>query len=277
MSDQAKELSTRSLRALIVLEEVVAHSTPVTAFTIGRSVDLPKQTLHRILTTLTSAGFLQKEVDSVSYTPGPRLKRFSVGILSSGTGREVRMAILNRLARDLGETCNLAIPGDEGMIYLERVETQWPLRVELPIGSTVPFHCTASGKLYLSSLSPAKVKRMVRSLHLAQNTTNTKIDPQALLDDIKRIRAQGFAEDQEEFIQGMMAVAVPVLNPDGKMMSSLAVHGPSARLTIDIARGHVERLRQAAADLAAVICDDPDEFETDHEQGVEKRDERQSE
>ncbi len=259
MSDRTDELSTRSLRALIVLEEVVSHSTPVTAFTIGKKVDLPKQTLHRILTTLTAAGFLQKEIDSVSYTPGPRLKSLSVGILSSGTGREVRMAILNNLARDLGETCNLAIPSDDGMVYLERVETHWPLRVELPIGSTVPFHCTASGKLYLSSLSASKVKRMVKSLHLAQNTPNTKTDPQALLDDIKRIRVQGFAEDDQEFIHGMLAVAVPVLNTEGKMMSSLAVHGPSARLTMEVARGHIDRLRQAAADLAAVVCDDPDD------------------
>ena len=67
MYDRADELATRSLRALIVLEEVVAHSSPVTAFAIGKKVDLPKQTLHRILTTLTNAGFLQKEIDSVSY------------------------------------------------------------------------------------------------------------------------------------------------------------------------------------------------------------------
>lgn len=259
MEERKDELSTRSLRALIVLEEVVSHSSPVTAFTIGKNVDLPKQTLHRILTTLTHAGFLQKEIDSVSYTPGPRLKKFSVGILSSGAGREVRMAILNNLARDLGETCNLAIPSDDGMVYLERVETHWPLRIELPIGSTVPFHCTASGKLYLSSLSPSKVKRMVKSLHLEQNTVNTKTDAQALLDDIKRIRAQGYAEDDQEFIHGMLAVAVPVLNADGKMMSSLAVHGPSARLSLEVARGHIDRLRQAAADLAAVITDESED------------------
>jgi DNA-binding IclR family transcriptional regulator len=263
MQNRNDELTIRSLRALIVLEEVVSHSTPVTAFVIGKNVDLPKQTLHRILTTLTQAGFLQKEIDSVSYTPGPRLKRFSVGILSSGSGREVRMAILNSLARDLGETCNLAIPSDDGMVYLERVETHWPLRVEFPIGSTVPFHCTASGKLYLSSLSPSKMKRMINSLHLEQHTVNTRTDPQSLLADVKRVRAQGYSEDDQEFIHGMLAVAVPVLNSEGKLMSTLAVQGPSARLTMDVARGHIERLRRAAADLSAVICESAEEDEAE--------------
>ena len=80
--DRDEELSTRSLRSLIVLEEVVAKAAPVTAYAIGRNVGLPKQTLHRILTTLTQAGFLEKEIDSISYSPGPRLRQVSVGILS---------------------------------------------------------------------------------------------------------------------------------------------------------------------------------------------------
>ena len=253
--DRNEELTTRSLRSLIVLEEVVAQAAPVTAYAIGRNVDLPKQTLHRILTTLTQAGFLEKEIDSISYTAGPRLRQMSVGILSAGPAREVRMAILNSLARDLGETCNLAIPSDDGMVYLERVETHWPLRVQFPIGSTVPFHCTASGKLYLSTLSPSKLKRMVNAIHLEEHTVNTKTDPVKLVADIKQIRKNGFSEDNQEFIQGMVAVAVPILNAEGKMMSTLAVQAPSARLALENARDHVERLRRAAADLSAVILD----------------------
>lgn len=256
-----EELATRSLRALIVLEEVVAHAAPVTAYAIGLKVDLPKQTLHRILSTLTQAGFLQKDIDTVSYSAGPRLRKMSLDILSSGPSRDVRMTILKSLARDLEETCNLAIPSEEGMVYLERVETHWPLRIQLRIGSTVPFFCTASGKLYLSTLSPSKLKRMINAAHLEANTVNTKTDPARLIAEIKKIRSKGYAEDNQEFIHGMVAVAVPILNSEGQMMSSLAVHGPSARLSLEQARGHVDRLRQAATDLSAVIFDSDQEAE----------------
>ena len=66
----------------------------------------------------------------------------------------VRQTVLNALAEDVGETCNIAMPERHAMVYLDRVETKWPLRIQLPVGTEVPFHCTASGKMYLSSLKP---------------------------------------------------------------------------------------------------------------------------
>lgn len=255
MTTDSQELATRSLRAVLVLEALVKVAAPVTAQELGRIVGLPKQTLHRILITLTEAGFLQREVDSISYVPGPRLRRLSPGLLASGRGREVRLAILSSLANDLGETCNLSIPDDEGMIYLERVETDWPLRVQLPIGSKVPFHCTASGKLYLSTLPSTQLNLMLKAGRFTESTESTMTNPAELKMEVERIRRTGYAEDNGEFIQGMVAVSVPVFDFDKNLMACLAVHGPSARLSIERARTHVERLQLAASDLTAALCD----------------------
>lgn len=255
MTTDPQELATRSLRAVLVLEALVKVAAPVSAQELGRIVGLPKQTLHRILITLTDAGFLQREVNSITYVPGPRLRRMSPGLLASGRGREVRLAILNSLASDLGETCNLCIPDDDGMIYLERVETDWPLRIQLPIGTKVPFHCTASGKLHLSTLPAAQLSLFLKAGRFDGSTENTMTNPAELKMEVERIKAAGHAEDNGEFIQGMVAVSVPVLDLDNNLMACLAVHGPSARLSIKDARGHVDRLRQAAADLSAALCD----------------------
>ena len=70
---------------------------------------------------------------------------------------------MNALVDDIGETCNLVIPGRQSMIYLDRVESAWPLRVQLPIGTRVPLHCTASGKLYLSTLSKSRQQRILNA------------------------------------------------------------------------------------------------------------------
>jgi len=249
------ELSVRSLRSLIVLEELLSRSAPVSAQDLGQSVQLPKQTLHRILGTLTDAGFLQREVDRASYVPGPRLRRMSMGLVASRRGREVRMAVLNSLSGDIGETCNLSLPSDDGMIYLERVETEWPLRIQLPIGSTVPFHCTASGKLYLSTLPQAQLDVFLRTGAFEQNTNNTLTSPEALRAEIERIALAGYSEDNEEFILGMVAISVPVVDLDNRLMAGLAIHAPSARLSMVNARSHIDRLKNAAADLSAVLCD----------------------
>ena len=88
------------------------------------------------------------------------------------------------------------------MIYLDRVETKWPLRIQLPVGTTVPFHCTASGKMYLSTLRPSHLRTYIRSAKLSQNAPMTVTDPDELTTEIKRVQERGYSTDNEEFMEG---------------------------------------------------------------------------
>ncbi len=161
--------------------------------------------------------------------------------------------MLSRLAEEIGETCNIAIPDREAMVYLDRVETKWPLRIQLPVGTQVPFYCTASGKMYLSSLNGAHLERYLRSARLEPRTAATITDLAALRREIDATRARGHAEDAEEFMEGMVAVAVPVLDDQRRLVSTLSVHAPTLRLSLDAARGHVPRLREAAEELSRLL------------------------
>ena len=103
--------------------------------------------------TLEAQGYLLKKINGKSYMPGNRLYDMAVGVLAHSRFRAERHAILQSLSEDIGETCNIAYPDGIQMAYSDRVETQWPLRlVQIPVGTRVPLHCTASGKLYLSTL-----------------------------------------------------------------------------------------------------------------------------
>lgn len=250
----AQEYANRSMRTLLVLEAVAGFTGPVSAQALGKVVDLPKQTLHRILVTLTDSGFLQREIDSTVYYPGPRLQRMGTELLASAPGRNLRTAILTRLATEVGETCNLCIAATDHMIYLERVETDWPLRVQLPIGSRVPLHCTASGKLYLSSLADDQLGLLLRALDMYSATSNTIGSAEVLKTEISHIRKRGYAEDNEEFIEGMVAISVPVVHTgSGALLACLAVHGPSPRITLDQLRDYVPLLQQASTDLSLAL------------------------
>ena len=246
----------RSLRLLLILEEVARVGTPSTPTAINKSVGLPKQTLHRSFSTLEDWGFLQREHDGRSYSPGPRMRSMAVGVLSSTRIRSARLAVMGRLADDVGETCNLAVPGRSSMIYLDRVETHWPLRIQLPIGTQVPFHCTASGKLYLSSLSETRLARVLNNTKLERRTRNTMTRKKALLEEIGRIRIDGHAEDNEEFIDAMVALAVPVIDPQKRLVSTLALHAPTPRLSLPDARKLLPRLRRAAGELSKLLAED---------------------
>jgi len=155
------------------------------------------------------------------------------------------------VTRDIGETCNIALPLSTSMQYLDRVESEWPLRIQLPTGSHVPLHCTASGKLYLSSLPQSRRQKLIAKLPLDKKSSNSITDADALLKATDQIAKTRIGTDNEEFIPGMVAVAVPVTDRKGKLLATLATHGPVVRMTFDQAMGHVPRLQRAAAELSA--------------------------
>ncbi len=253
-SDNDVETVPTGVRSLYILDVLAAAGQPMTATDINEVLGLPKPTIHRLCKRLEREGFLEKDMDGRRYQPGRRLRALAGGVLGFARFRQARQAILRRLSARLEETCNIALPDEGGMVYLDRVESRWPLRVQLPVGSTVPFHCTASGKLYLSSLSPERREALVRALDLDRNAANTITDPDALLGELDRIAAMGIGTDNEEFVDGMVAVAVPIREPDGRMVAGLAMHGPTQRLTLEDALGAVEALRDEADALAGMMC-----------------------
>ena len=251
--DERGERIPTTLRLLTLLEEVVRRGGPVTPTELGGVTDLPKATLHRLFQTLESEGYLQREPDGRAYSVGPRARQLAVATMSSMRMRTPRLAIMRALARDIGETCNFAIPDRESMIYLDRVETEWPLRVQFSVGAHVPFYCTAGGKLYLSTLSDLRLDSYLRNAELQQLTPATLTNPDALRDEISRIRDQGFAVDNEEFLEGVIAFAVPLRDKFGRMPATIAFQGPTQRISIEQGYTHLPRLKRAAEELSALL------------------------
>ncbi|GMG83925.1 IclR family transcriptional regulator [Paralimibaculum aggregatum] len=239
-----------NLRLLLILERIAKVGVPVTPTEINEAIGLPKPTIHRLFATLEAEGFLMREVDGRSYSPGRRLRNLSVNVLSSLRVRTARLAVLGALAEEIGETCNIAVPDREAMIYLDRVETKWPLRIQLPVGTEVPFYCTASGKMYLSTLNATHLKRYLGAAHLAARTPHTITDRERLAAEIALTRERGHSEDAEEFMEGMIAIAMPILDDQERLLATVSFHAPTMRLSLAAARSHVPRLRQAAAELS---------------------------
>lgn len=253
MDGQQDSRIPTNLRALMILEIMGQQSEPMTAAEIGREIGLPKQTAHRLCNTLADEGFLVREAGGLR--PGRRARLMASGILHASTSHIARHQILRRLAAKMGETVNFVVPEEQGMSYKDRVETDWPFRVQLPIGSHVPFHCTASGKTFLATLRRAERVRLVHAIRLDPHTPNTITDPGDLLDELSRIARRGYALDKEEFVEGMAAIAVPIRDPSGRYLASIGVHGPAQRFPAETAATWAPVMNEAARDLAKVICD----------------------
>lgn len=256
MDGQGAETIPTTLRLLLVVEEIARAGTPVTPTIVNEKLGLPKPTIHRLFGTLEEEGFLQRDLDGRAYSPGPRLRVMAGGILSSLRIRTARLAILQKLSREVGETCNIALPDRDAMIYLERVETEWPLRIQLPIGTRVPFYCTASGKMYLSSLAPNHLQSYLSAVPLEAQTANTITDRQALMGELDAIRSQGFAVDREEFMPDMVAIAVPIFEANQRLMATVSIHAPTQRFDEENAKSCLDPLQAAAIALGSLIPSD---------------------
>jgi DNA-binding IclR family transcriptional regulator len=126
------EKSSAALRVLSILETVAKSSTPMTATEINTKLKLPKPTIHRLCTMLENEGYLQPRLDGRGFLPGRRLSTMAMGIFSNNDHwRTERHGILQRLSEEVGETCNISIPDGSQMVYFDRVETHWPLRIQL--------------------------------------------------------------------------------------------------------------------------------------------------
>lgn len=251
-TDDTKAQIATNLRLLRLIEEVARAGVPVSATALAETLGLPRPTIHRLLTTAEEEGFLQRDIDGRSYGPGRRLRRMAGNTLSSQRLRTERLIIMQALAAEVGETCNLAAPGRYGMVYLDRVETHWPLRIQLPIGTQVPFHCTASGKMYLSSLRSDKLARILSWLRLEPCTDRSIRDRARLLEELAATRARGYSTDDEEFMEDMVAIAVPIRDSEGRLLTTLSIHAPRQRHELAELVGMLPQVREAAARLESL-------------------------
>lgn len=252
MSNNEGRIPT-NLRTLRILEVLGNSNRPMTPTEINQELKLPKQTVHRLCTTLEEEGYLVRETNGKRLQPSTRLKGLASGILYSSRNHIAVRQVLEEIADNVKETINLVVPEESGMMYLERIETDWPFRIQLPVGTHVPFHCTASGKTFLASLSPAARRSFVNNIKLSPMTPNTFVDKKLFLEELAIIAKQGYAVDNEEFMEGMVAVAVPIKDEKSRYCGSIAFHAPDQRLSLDTAIERKDYLLDGAKKLGNVL------------------------
>ena len=251
------------LRGFLVMEKVVQAQRPISAVELIEELGLPKPTVHRILQQLEEEGLLQREPTSRRYLPGIRSQQFAFGVASHKVLGAPRHAILRSLSEEIDETCNCTMLDGDHTVYFDRVETNWPYRIQLPVGTHLPLHCTASGKLFLAHMNARQRRRLITAAPLKRFTHRTITDPELLMAELKQIEAEGIGVDNEEFLTGMVALSVPVLNNSNGVCFTIAVHAPTIRKPLDELRHYIPSLKRAAAAMSATYCSADDDEEGD--------------
>lgn len=241
-------------KAVDVLFHLHAMTEPQGVTAIGRSLGLPKSSTHRLLAALARRGLVERS-DRGHYRPGPALIALGLGALGREPLVELAHAVLEETARSVGETFFLVAARSKSLVVLDKVEGTGFLRVAPQVGERVPVHATAVGKLYLA-LAPDQVEI---ERELSQFTSHTTTSVEALEEQIRAVREQGFATNDEEWVSGLGVVAAPV-SFQGRLVAAIAVGAAAARLK-EIGTGMVtEQVRAAAARIEARLAADASEF-----------------
>ena len=232
-------------RALSILDVLRYSSEPLALGEIAGRSGLPKSTTHRLLSTLEVRGFVARDPTAGSYRLGLK------SVTPAGAGPEIR-TVLTELATRSGETANLGTLVGREVLYVDRADSPHALRWQLGVGSRVPVHCSGLGKAILAFIDPGDIARHL-SKRLPAQTSKTITDRGAFLAELPEIRRRGFALDQEEFMEGVRCIGVPILGAEGEVLGAISLAGPAFRFTEPAAMGQAAPLRAAATRIRALL------------------------
>ena len=238
-------------KALAVLEAVTEQRQAVSLPDLAARLNLPRQTVHRLLGQLEEAGLVRREPTRERYTIGPRQSRLALASLCSrNQGAPIRV-LLQDLVDDVKETCNIGVLDDLEYVYIERIACKWPLRTHLEAGSRIGAHANSGGKVMLAQLDVDLLKKLLKGRKLQAYTRHTITRAAALEAELELVRKRGYALNREELFDGIVGVAVPITD-NGRAFAALAVHGPMTRLSIANCEKLVPKLKRTADKLARV-------------------------
>lgn len=247
------------MKPLVLLERLAEAQHPMGLAELAVELAVPKPTVHRWLGVLDEAGLIQRTLDGRRYEVAMRASRLAFSILSNKPGGAIRHEILRQVVRDIGEACNLTVLDGTEVRYLDRVESQWPLRITFQPGSCVPAYCSASGKLFLALMQPAKRDLALCGLKFEKKTDSTIVTRSALAKELAAIRGHGYALDREEYLSGLVCLAVPVFHKKGRSracVAALAIQAPVTRLSLDDMLTKLPVLKGAAEAMSETIRHD---------------------
>jgi DNA-binding IclR family transcriptional regulator len=217
-------------RALDVLLCFTTETPQLTMTQISEKVGINKSTVHRLLATLEGRRFVERDPATGVYKPGIRLLQLNCHILEHNDLRRLASPFLQNLSDLHRENVNLSVLDGSDVVYVDVIESPQRVKLAATSGQRLPAFCTASGKAILAFLPEETVHRVL-ALGMPGFTTRTLSSPQAFFADIQLIRDRGFAISEQEYEEGINAVAAPIYNDGQHPIASVSVAGPAYRLT----------------------------------------------
>lgn len=229
-NDESIHLVQSVQRAGLLLESLADEGPELRIAELSRKTGLNQSTIHRLLRTLFNLNFIDQNPNTHKYRLG--LKLFELGSSVINNISIVKNAIphMKTLSKKYNEAVNLAKLDKDKIVYIHKIESSTTLKLDLKLGSRHPTYCTGLGKVLLAYLEEDELNFYLKRVKLKKFTSNTITHQEKLKEELILIRQQGYAFDNEEYIQGVCCLAAPVRDYTNKVCVALSIAIPSVRL-----------------------------------------------
>jgi IclR family pca regulon transcriptional regulator len=210
-------------RGLQVLAAFTVSEPKLTISDIAEKTGLSQSTVFRLVYTLEKLGYLKRDPDSKRYRQSVRMLTLSLATRTGLSVRGVALPYLEDLSKRINESTKLAVLDEDEIVFIAVFEAPNKLTYRTELGQRSPAYCTALGRVLLAFLPQEKRREIIDVIQFARKTERTITDPEAFRAELERIRTQGYALQDQEFIPGLAALAAPVFGLDGQVEAAISL------------------------------------------------------
>ena len=214
---------------------------------------LPKSTLVRLLHTMKLHNIVQQDSKTRRYRLGWALIQLGKAAEHQFDLERIVLPYLEKLANETSETASFATLEGTRAVYLAQVLTDSIIRGVPPIGAELALHCTAVGKVLLTSFSDEQMEKLAAEQGLPRLTENTIDNTEQLRREVAIVSEQGYALDNEEAERGGRCIAAPIHDDTGQVIAALSITGPTSRIQLDRVDEYAEIVKRVASRVTEVL------------------------
>jgi DNA-binding IclR family transcriptional regulator len=236
-------------RVLSIFELMLGRGEPVTVAEVVAKLEIPKSTAYELVRTLSAAGYLERS-GTAAYFLGRKLFELGMAYRSHVDLLKEGSKIVEELRDETEETVQLSVLDSNVMLVLVKEESSKPIRIISKVGSRVPINWAAAGRLLVSDLPDRELHALLQRIVKPSPTGRAPTEPEELVRQIKRFRAQGYGFELNEANEHAGCVAAPVTDASGRCVAAISIVAPKQRLQRPHRDMLIAAVRRAAEKLS---------------------------
>ncbi|HHX04016.1 MAG TPA: IclR family transcriptional regulator [Tissierellia bacterium] len=255
MSREKETKTIKSVEKAFQVIDYLSESSEGKGITeISQAMNSRVSATYHLVNTLKELGVVHQNPATKKYKLGLKLWQIGMRAYHQNELAKILLPYLRKLREMTGETVNLTVLEGKEIVYIAQAESEHLLKMFTRIGATAPLHCTGAGKILLAYLPEQKQKQLLDTIDLTRYTSKTIVDRNELMQELAKIKKQGYGRDDEEREEGVRCVGAPVFGPDRQIISCISISGPKERFSEENQVKWIGLVKEIALEATNFLC-----------------------